>query len=72
MQNHQADLISTSPQNSAAENFLHTDPISKTASCQHPFWRTPHSLRVFGNGIVTEQLQPIKLLRQSKMLPITA
>ena len=38
MQNHQRDLISTWPKNSAAENFVNTDPISDRASRRHPFW----------------------------------
>lgn len=56
MQNHQPETISTSPQNSASENFLHIDPMSEGASGCHPFRRTPYSFSMAGDCLVTEHL----------------
>jgi len=72
MQNHQPETISTWPQNSAAENFLNTDPISSTASRRHPFWCPPYCFRMFSCGSITEQLQTIELVGQLNMTIIAA
>jgi hypothetical protein len=70
MQSHQLETISTGQPKTARPDFLSTGPISNDASRPHPFRRTPYCFRMPSYGLVTQKLQPIKLLCQPNMIII--
>jgi len=72
MQNHQADLISTSQPKTARRDLLSAGTISDRASRRHPFWCPPYCFRMFSYGSITEQLQTIELVGQLNMTIIAA
>jgi len=70
MQNHQADLISTSLPKTARPDFWGARPISSRRSCSHPIWRTPHGFSLSGNSCVTQGLQAIKSFNLRNMIVV--